>query len=167
MKTVIAIKTGKSHGIAYVESGVLKVCKNHSNLVDLKFLLMSLNRNNDALVFIEEVKIISLPSIGWQVKLVNKKMFRQYQEIKSILVHLNIPFVELSKKSWLDGQNLYEKLEEKEQKIKRLGNAAVHYFGGKVKVSRWNAYPLLILRFALLKIQTDKQWVNERIEEIK
>ena len=164
---IIGIKVGKSHGIAYAENKQLKTRKLPNNATDIKFLLMGLNRQKNALVFIEHVKLISLSSVGWQRKLANKKIHTGYQQIKSILVHLNIPFIEISQRSWLDGQNLYEKMEEKEQKTIRLGNAAVHYFGGKIKVQRWNAYPLLIMRFGLLKMQTDKEWVNEQIQELK
>lgn len=160
---VITIKIGKSHGLATIKGDKIEVYKYPNSVVDLKFLLQGLTKDVKPIIAIETITLAGLKYMPHMAQQSKKRMFNQYQQVLSVMIDLDIPFVEVPERTWVKYLGLERPLEEKKEKWIRIGNACVYWFGGKAAVSRWNHRSLLLLRFMILKLQTDSNWIKERI----
>lgn len=166
---IIAIDPGANGGIAiYRLECPIKTVKMPKTLEELKNYIEYWQGISRPLVFIEKLSVrpddISLGVGGANMgKLFRiQKMIANYEQLKTTIELLGIPFVLVHPMKWQNALKLRVKGEEKAKRKARYKDVAQDNYP-TVKVTMWNADALLIMHFGRLALQSMTDWVLEQI----
>lgn len=174
---VIGIDPGLSGGIAvWGRSGVAvakmpvkeipkggKVSR-ETDIADLARILKEQKEGYDVIVFLEKVQgWISDQDDNPGKRFRIQRMLANYESLKTAIIMSEIPFVEVIPRSWQTYLALSIKGMEKSDRKKMYVKAAKEYYPEIAnKVALWNADALCILQFGRMKLQFDRDWINQR-----
>ena len=97
--TILGIDPGKTGGIAIKFNGKYKVYKMPDSLVKIDDLLKHYNEVSDSmLVIIEQIRLHRTENMAIASRM--QKLFENYNQIKTLLEMNQIPFAEVSPRSW-------------------------------------------------------------------
>lgn len=160
---IIAIDPGASGAIASLKKGRVEVVNMPEKVFDLKVYFQGLiDGVENPYCFIERVQSWigddSQPGKRFGIE----KMVKQYNELKTVMQMLDIPFHETQSRSWqkifLNGQ----KFEEKKDRKNALKNVCQQKFP-HIKVTLKNCDALLILLYGNQEMQINrKNYINEK-----
>jgi hypothetical protein len=103
--TIIGIDPGRTGAIAIKFNNRYKVYKMPDNLVKIDDLLKHYNEVSDSmLVVVEQIRLHNTGNMGKVNRM--QKMFANYNELKTLLIMNQIPFVEVAPVSWQAYLNL-------------------------------------------------------------
>jgi len=164
MKTIIGIDPGASGGIAIHFEGKTTAVKMPKGTMALNdFFKMLSGDYENTIVFMEKVSHFAggADDAGGK-KFGIAKMMANYQELKTLLVTNNLPFVEVPSVTW---QSVLIKRVKGETKLQRKNK--YKYFAIEnyptVKVTLAIADALCLVSFGLNKINNDPYWIDDRI----
>lgn len=165
--TIIGIDPGASGGIAVRKKGSLdKTVRMPDQLTDLKdyFNWIRDTSPEGVLVFVEKVQMFMSDSDeenkGKQFRI--QAMLKNYNELIAMITFYGFEYVEVYPVSWQSylGYKRTTGVERTDRKNEYKEGAMLCF--PSLKVTLWNADALLILKFGLLKLEKDINWVNER-----
>lgn len=155
---IIGIDPGKMGGIAVLADDICRTYKMPAEVGDLSVLLTHYRDNFDPIVFIEKIQIrnddMDAPGKVYRIE----KMLAGYEQIKTTLSILGIPYVMVHPASWQTKLRIRIKGEEKKDRKRRYKEIAQKWFP-KVKATMWNCDALLIAQFGKWALKYDKRWV--------
>lgn len=163
-KTILGIDPGASGGIAlYNYKAGITAVKMPKNISDLSEYLTYVKETYEKpLCFIEKVSSFRQDTDEPGKRFGIEKMLANYEQLKTCLTIAKIPFVQVYPQSWQHGLNLRKKGESKSDRKNRYKAAAAQYYP-EVKTTLWNSDALCIVQFGRMKINTDIDWVLERL----
>jgi len=165
-KTVIGIDPGKGGGIAQYKKGFASAVAMPENVKRLNEYLIQLRDNNpEIVVFVEKVQAFVEDDEVGGLKFGINKLLAQFEQIKTVLIINDIPFIEVHPKTWQSPLNLPKGLSSMERKNLYKQFAQQHFPEAKVNLKTADA--LCIMYFGLQKLITDIHWINQKIIEFK
>ncbi len=158
--TIIGIDPGKAGGIAVWNANWAEVetFKMPENVRAMNVLFSELKAiDKKAFVILEKVQLQQgdLGNTGRMFRL--QKMFTNYDQIKTVLLIVGIPFIEVKPNEWQKYLRLAKKNEEYADRKRRLREAAKSLYIS-TKVTLWNADALLLMEFGRRKKQYNPEW---------
>jgi len=168
--TYISIDPGSSGGIAIWKKDRLEhVVKMPKVLTDLNRYFDYVRENNEnVIVFIEKVQMFTSDSDeenkGKQFRI--QKLLANYESLKSLITYYGFEYVQVFPQTWMSTLGFKTKGVDKTTR-KNLYKMYAQKEFPSTEVSLWNSDALCILKFALIKIETDYNWISERIENKK
>lgn len=158
---IIGIDPGKSGGIAvwdanWVEVEVFKMPENvrAMNVLFSEFKAM----DGKVFVIIEKVQLRKddTGNVGKMFRL--QKMITNFDQIKTVLSIVGLPFIEVTPVEWQKYLRLRKKEKESYDDRKNRFKIAAKQFYPLIKVTLWNADALLLLEFGRRKKRDDESW---------
>lgn len=162
--TIIGIDPGATGGIAvYNNKGEILLQKMPKKVEDLsEYLNYIKDTYGKTICFLEKVQSFHSDTDDGGKRFGIQKMLANYEQLKTVLTLAKIPFVQVYPQSWQGGLSLRKKGESKPDRKKRYKAAAEKYYP-QIKATLWNADAICILQFGRLKLETDVDWVIERL----
>lgn len=162
--TIIAVDVGAGGGIAVWRDGKITTYNMPKNLKDLNVLFSYLAEISDnPICFIEQVQMyLGDAKGGKQFGIV--KMLANFEQLKAIISVNKIPFIPVYPITWQSKLKLRIKGEEKAVRKRRYKEVA-QLENQHLRVTMKTCDALLILKFARIVLENDKNWVLERLPE--
>lgn len=157
---IIGIDPGKGGGIAvwdanWLEVEVFKMPENvrAMNVLFSEFKAM----DGKAFVILEKVQLQQgdLNNTGRMYRL--QKMFTNYDQLKTVLSIVGLPYIEVKPNEWQKYLRLAKKGEDYTDRKRRLKKAAGNLYR-TTKVTLWNADALLLMEFGRRKKRNEPEW---------
>jgi hypothetical protein len=157
---IIGIDAGLSGAIATGIDGKMEVFKMPKSTKEINELLKQASSGGNTLVVIEFVQLRpsdmrSNRAFGLQ------KLFKNYTTIITLLETIELDYVKVQPHVWQKYLKL-EKVSDYSQRKRNNKELAIRYFP-KRKITLQTADAILILVFAIKKLQRDKEWILNRI----
>lgn len=160
---IIGIDPGKAGGIAYKTKQDTHCVKNPGSVNDLVTYVKHLKTvAKNPICFLEQVQ-------GWRgdssaARFGIEKLVKQRTEMKTVFLINDIPVIDVHPMTWTSTLKLRgdrtETLTERKNRYKDHAQSAFP----SCKMTLWNADAFLILKFAILKMNHDKAWIQERLD---
>ncbi len=162
-KTIMAIDPGATGAAAVHQKGNNRAHKVDNDMERFELLIDLYNDGMQGfLVFIEDVKMWNSDN-GFKKHAISKLILNA-DRMKQIMIRKKVPFIEVSPRTWQTGLRIHQKGEEYADRKERFYQIANKRFHSS-KVLKYNADAYLILQFGLMKLQTDPDWVEEKLPE--
>jgi len=168
--TYISIDPGSNGGIAIWKKDRLEhVVKMPKVLSDLNRYFDYVRENNDnVIVFIEKVQMFASDSDdenkGKHFRIQN--LLKNHSEIIALITYYGFQYVNVFPISWQSSLGFKTKGVDKTTR-KNLYKMYARKEFPSTEVSLWNSDALCILKFGLMKAETDYNWISERLENKK
>ena len=161
---IIAIDPGASNGgICVFRSKRIPECVHMpKDLRDLRDYIAYYKEFTNPIVFVEKLNVRVDDAEENRGKLFRiQKMLANFEQIKTVLTLLDVPFVLVHPMKWQNTLKLRSK-EEKSKRKARYKRVAQNLYRC-VDVTLWNADALLIMHFGRYVLQNDMDWVLQNI----
>jgi len=168
---IIGVDPGRTGGLAVRFHGKRKVYKMPGEINDLQELFKYYQEITDSmLVVIEKVQLLpydvhtdDIKKFGRAMRV--QKLLAQYEQMKTILIIMKIPFVTVTPRSWITYLNLNTKNKTREER-KRIYRdfAQMHW---PVKVNLDVADSVCILTYAERRLRFDPDFTSELPKELQ
>ena len=162
--TIIAIDPGYSGSIVKYRNGITETINMPREIHELnRYFAYIRSISIQPICFIEKVQLFdSDNNKGKQFRI--QIMLQQYEQLKSILVVNNIPFVEVAPITWQSKLHLRIKGEDKDDRKRRYRDISQIQNPG-LKVTLKSGDALQILRFGRGMLQNDVKWIMDNLTE--
>ena len=164
---IIAIDPGASNGgiCVYRPNEQTKCVRMPRDLRDLSDFIKYYKSITKPIVFVEKLNVRVDDAEENRGKLFRiQKMLANFEQIKTILALLDIPFVLVHPMKWQNTLKLRKagSNEEKSERKARYKRVAQDLYKG-VNVTLWNADALLIMHFGRYVLQNEIDWILQNI----
>jgi len=170
LNTIVAIDVGLGGGIAVFSNGKVQAVNMPKDVLQMQEYFRYLKETyENIVVFIEKVQMYGAGDDAGGKKFAINKMLANYQQVLTVVKLAGIRYVEVYPISWQTTLGLKvakvkgEAEETKTQRKNRYKEYAQRIFP-EVKVNLKTSDALCIVKFALVKIDDDINWVRERIQ---
>lgn len=161
---VIGIDPGASGGITvYRPNSKETSIKIPKDLKDLKEYLEYYKEIAAPLIFLEKVQFHK-GDAGSGKTFGIEKLIRNFEQLKTTIEILDIPYVLVHPITWQSQLNLRLKREEKADRKKRYKDIAQSYYPD-LKATMWNCDATLIMHFGRFVLRNNVNWVLQNLPE--
>jgi len=161
--TIIGIDPGANGGmVTYTVCGGVESVKMPKSVTDIRDYLQYIKENHCPIAFLEKVGTVptDLKQGGKIFRM--KELERNFNELKTILELLDIPFCMVHPMTWQSTLKLRKKNEEKTERKNRYKEVAQTLYKD-VKMTLWNSDATLIMHFGRYVLRNDLNWVKSNL----
>lgn len=166
---VIGIDPGKTGGIAvWKPNGFLKVVKMPDDLTDLSLFINQYKECCNPIIFLEKLQLrhsdLSIPGKAFRIQ----KLLNNFEQLKTVVHLLDIPYVLVNPMKWQDELNLRIKGTKRVEETKDRKNrykliAQKHY--PEFKQALWSADATMIMHFGRFALVNRQRWILENLPQ--
>lgn len=161
---IIGIDPGASGGITVYRPNNKEVSiKNPKDVKDLREYLSYYKEISSPLVFLEKVQFHKDDAASGKTFGI-EKLVRNFEQLKTTMEVMDIPFVLVHPGTWQSQLNLKIKREEKAARKKRYKDIAQRYYPD-LKATMYNCDATLIMHFGRWALRNNIKWVMENLPQ--
>lgn len=167
-QTIIGIDPGASGAIAVYYNGRIKVVKMPNDVREMEQYFNYIKSTyENVVVFIEKVQAYGKEDDAPGKKFAINKMLANYQQVLTVVKLANFRYIEVYPVSWQSTLGLkLPKSEGEESKTERKNRYKIYAQNcfPELKVNLNTCDALCLIQFAFVKIESDINWIRERIQ---
>jgi len=166
-QTIVTIDPGASGGIAFITKGKTQAVAMPSDVHKMQEYLQYIKETYpNVVVFIEKVQAFIKDDDSPGKKFAINKMLANYEQILTVVKLTGFKYVEVFPNTWQSTLGL--KIEKQRQETKTQRKNRYKQYAQKkfpeLKVNLKTCDALCLIRFALVKIEYDIEWIRERLQ---